>query len=181
MVIQRSFLLSLFLASLSLSDAFVISQPGRASASRVSAITRLSAASFSEESEDQASNNAPTKSVAVVDCETTAAAEELSWSLQLDTKLMQEVRAELVQKYVDQGVSHTVAEQEVGVFLQDKDRSEKYLEMRAYAAAQADDLGMTGLQIFAGFLVGFIGIAGPKYYAAYKSVYPDGGGPISFL
>ena len=101
---------------------------------------------------------------------------------QLDNALLNEVRLELVQKYLDQGVPADVAEKEVDIFLQDKDRSEKYLEMRMYAAAQADDLGIGfGLQLFGGFLIGFIGIVGPKYYEAYKALHPDDSGVLPFL
>ena len=107
---------------------------------------------------------------------------EPSWEEQLQTPLMQEVRVELINKYLENGVSHEVAEKEVTIFLNDRERSEKYLEMRTYAQAQADDLGIGfGLQLMGGFLVGFVGIAAPKYIAAYKQVYPDGNGPIPFL
>jgi hypothetical protein len=89
---------------------------------------------------------------------------------QLDDKLLEEVRLELVQKYLAQGITQEEAEKEVDVFLADKDRSEKYLEMRIYASAQADDLGFgLGLQLIGGFLIGFIGIAGPKYFQAYQA------------
>jgi hypothetical protein len=88
---------------------------------------------------------------------------------ELDNKLLAEVRLELVQKYLAQGITQEEAEKEVDVFLADKDRSEKYLEMRMYAVAQADDLGGTVLQLFGGFLIGFIGIAGPKYFQAYQA------------
>jgi hypothetical protein len=107
---------------------------------------------------------------------------EKTWTEQLDNEVLTEVRLELVQKYLDQGVSQEVAEKEVDIFLQDQERSEKYLEMRMYAALQADDLGPGfGLQLLGGFLFGFVGIVGPKYYQAYKAIHPDGGGPLSFL
>mmetsp|Transcript_32763 Transcript_32763/g.50832 ORF Transcript_32763/g.50832 Transcript_32763/m.50832 type:complete len:161 (+) Transcript_32763:148-630(+) len=91
----------------------------------------------------------------------------------LDETLLEEVRLELVQKYLAQGITQEEAEQEVDVFLADKDRSEKYLEMRMYAAAQADDLGLgLGLQLVGGFLIGFIGIVGPKYFQAHLASIP---------
>uniref|UniRef100_A0A7R9WNW6 Uncharacterized protein n=1 Tax=Craspedostauros australis TaxID=1486917 RepID=A0A7R9WNW6_9STRA len=107
---------------------------------------------------------------------------EPSWKEILDSKMMLEVRQELIQKYLDQGISAQEAEVEVDLFLSDQERSEKYLEMRAYSVAQAEAGFETVLTLLAGFLIGFVGIVAPKYYAAYKTVYPDGGsGPIPFL
>lgn len=104
------------------------------------------------------------------------------WAEVLDSQLMTEVRAELVQKYLAQGYSQETAEKEVEIFLSDRERSEKYIEMRMYAAAQADDLGLgLGLQLLGGFLVGFVGIVGPKYYQAYKAANPGDDGAFPFF
>mmetsp|Transcript_3573 Transcript_3573/g.6086 ORF Transcript_3573/g.6086 Transcript_3573/m.6086 type:complete len:156 (-) Transcript_3573:209-676(-) len=91
----------------------------------------------------------------------------------------QEVREELIAKYMEMGKSRELAENEIDEFLQDPEQSRKYLEMRAYAQSQADLLGPElYLQFFGYFMLGVIGTVGPKYYHA---LYPDGGGPIPFL
>jgi hypothetical protein len=83
-----------------------------------------------------------------------------TWVDRLKAPLMQDVRYELIQKYVAQGVSQETAEQEVDLFLEDTERSQQYLEMRMYAQLQADDLGVEfGLQVLGAFVLGFLGLA----------------------
>lgn len=84
----------------------------------------------------------------------------ISWVDQFKAPLLQDLRYELIQKYVAQGVSQETAEQEVDLFLQDTERSKQYLEMRMYAQLQADDLGVEfGSQVLGPFLIGFLGLA----------------------
>lgn len=90
-------------------------------------------------------------------------------SCRIDLEI-KEVRFELVQKYVSAGKSTQYAEEEVDKFLSDPDRSEKYLEMRRYAKAQADELmGFETVFIIGGaFFLGLMGNVGVKYFLAYK-------------
>jgi hypothetical protein len=90
---------------------------------------------------------------------------------------------ELIAKYLSAGKSQEYAEQEVDKFLSDPDRSEKYLDMRRYAKAQADELmGFESIFVIGGaFLLGLTGNVVIKYISAYKEVYPSGDGPIPFL
>jgi hypothetical protein len=172
--------LTLFLFfNLGVTDAFLIPQP---SFSLPVVQVTLQAAPVPQASEDKNSDDKASYNVtprqSTMDADTTIPL----WTKQWDGKLLKEVRLELVQKYLDQGVPQDVAEQEVDIFLQDKERSEKYLEMRTYAALQVDDLGLgLGLQLLGGFLIGFIGIVGPKYYQAYKAVNPVDDGPLPML
>lgn len=101
----------------------------------------------------------------------------------IDSHAIQEVKAELVAKYVAAGKSEEYAQQEVDKFLSDPDRSEKYLDMRRYAKAQADELmGFESIFVIGGaFFLGLGGNVLIKYISAYKDVYPDGNGPIPFL
>ena len=81
-----------------------------------------------------------------------------------DTAIVQDIRRQLIQKYLDQGrgnISREVAEQEVDIFLQDQTRSEEYIEMRLEAQAKAGEdlgLGVLSLQMIGGFLLGFLGM-----------------------
>lgn len=84
--------------------------------------------------------------------------EELS---PLERELINEVRVELVQKYLDQGISQSKAEQEVDYFLSEPSRSRDYLEMRKYSQEQKDagvgiDLFLA-MQFIAAFAIGFMG------------------------
>lgn len=104
-------------------------------------------------------------------------------ALEMKNKEMEDVRMELVQKYVSAGKSPEYAEEEVDKFLSDPDRSEKYLEMRRYAKAQAEELmGFETVFVIGGaFFLGLMGNVGVKYFLAYKEVYPGHDGPIPFL
>uniref|UniRef100_A0A7S2HA71 Uncharacterized protein n=1 Tax=Helicotheca tamesis TaxID=374047 RepID=A0A7S2HA71_9STRA len=112
---------------------------------------------------------------------TTAPAEVLA--TQLDSFEVQEVRAELIQKYISLGRTQEYAEREVDEFLSDPERSEQFLEMRRYANAQAEELmGFEiWVQLFGAFALGLGGQFAIKYYNAYRSVYPHGEGPLPWL
>jgi len=106
---------------------------------------------------------------------------EANWMSELDSKEVQEVRNELIQKYLSLGRTMEYAEMEVDKFLSDPERSSQFLEMRRYAKAN-NDLGFEFIfQLGGAFLLGLSGNVAVKYFAAYKDVYPDGGGPIPFL
>ena len=92
-----------------------------------------------------------------------------SWTEKLDSKLLEEVRLELIAKYLERGITEEEAQNEVDAFLADQERAEQYLEMRMYASAQADDLGL-GLivQLVGGFLIGFLISVGPKYFHVFQ-------------
>ena len=82
---------------------------------------------------------------------------------------IQEVRQELLMKYVQLGKSPEDAEREVDNFLSDPEQSEQYLEMRRYAKAQADELGFElYLQLGGAFLIGLAATVLPKYISAYQ-------------
>ncbi len=80
---------------------------------------------------------------------------------------------ELIQKYLSAGKSREYAEEEVDKFLSDPDRSEKYLDMRRYAKAQANELmGFESVMVIGGaFFLGLFGQVGMKYFMAYKEVH----------
>uniref|UniRef100_A0A6U3RM51 Uncharacterized protein n=1 Tax=Ditylum brightwellii TaxID=49249 RepID=A0A6U3RM51_9STRA len=105
------------------------------------------------------------------------------WALQLESAEVQEVRAELVQKYLSLGRTQEYAEREVDEFLSDPERSQQFLEMRRYANAQAEELmGFeVWVQLFGAFALGLGGQSAFKYYHAYKSVYGPGEGPLPWL
>ena len=87
-------------------------------------------------------------------------------------------------KYLSAGKSQDYAEQEVDKFLSDPDRSEKYLDMRRYAKAQANEfMGFESIVVVGGaFFLGMMGTVGGKYLSAYKELYPGSGeGPIPLL
>lgn len=115
--------------------------------------------------------------------EKTELSSEESWQIQLESKEVQEVRQELIQKYISLGRTMEYAEVEVDKFLSDPERSQKFLEMRRYAKAQANELmGFeTAVTIGGAFFVGLFGNVLIKYIAAYKDVYPGHDGPIPFL
>mmetsp|Transcript_27939 Transcript_27939/g.32211 ORF Transcript_27939/g.32211 Transcript_27939/m.32211 type:complete len:191 (-) Transcript_27939:644-1216(-) len=103
------------------------------------------------------------------------------WIATLQSKEIQDVRLELIKKYLEFGRTQEDAEAEVDVFLQNKEQSQQYIDMRRYAQAQKDGLGETFFTLGAAFVVGFGAQIGFKYYNAYQSFYPDGNGPVPFL
>ena len=154
MTTQRRLLLSCIAACLATTtDAFTIPQPG---GSLVSTSRLSTTASLENGGKENVAAAAAGSKMATM--EVSPASPTISWVDQLKAPLMQDVRCELIQKYVAQGVSQETAGQEVDLFLQDTERSKQYLEMRMYAQLQADDLGVEfGLQ--GAFLIGFLGLA----------------------
>lgn len=64
------------------------------------------------------------------------------WLEQLNTPQIQEVRSEMVAKYIACGKPSDVAEQEVDAFLRDRERAQPFVEMRQYAKHKFDDMGL---------------------------------------
>ena len=79
----------------------------------------------------------------------------------VDTELLDEIREELISKYLEQGISRESAIREIDSFLKDGDRPQKYMEMRAYASkAKGYDLGVgEGFNYVIAFLVGIVGVS----------------------
>mmetsp|Transcript_27861 Transcript_27861/g.42182 ORF Transcript_27861/g.42182 Transcript_27861/m.42182 type:complete len:168 (+) Transcript_27861:154-657(+) len=88
------------------------------------------------------------------------------WMEQLQSSEIQEVRKEMVAKYVSFGKTLEDAEREVDKFLSDPEQSLQYLEMRQYAKSQ-ELMGSNAESMF--LLIGafFLGLAGTvaiKYF-----------------
>jgi len=98
---------------------------------------------------------------------------EEEWRIQLESDQVQEVRTELIEKYLSKGRDIEFAEAEVDKFLSDPERSLQYLEMRSYAKAQNEMGFESAIQLGAAFAIGLIGNVGVKYYAAWKEASPD--------
>lgn len=85
---------------------------------------------------------------------------EDSYEYRSDDALLDDVRQELVQKYLDQGEALSKAQQEVDYFLQDAGRSREYMSMRKYNLTQKEDgLGLdlfVGTQFLVAFIIGFM-------------------------
>lgn len=90
------------------------------------------------------------------------------WLEQLQTPQIQEVRKEMLQKYIALGKSSDVAELEVDAFLRDRERAKPFVEMRQYAKRKFDDMGLeivvqtTVITLFCLFCT-----IGLQYYSAY--------------
>jgi len=98
---------------------------------------------------------------------------EEEWRAQLESDQVQEVRMELIEKYLSKGFDMELAEKEVDKFLSDPERSLQYLEMRDYAKSQNEMGFETALTLGAAFVLGLVGNVGMKYYAALTDVSPD--------
>lgn len=91
-----------------------------------------------------------------------------SWVNKLDKGLLSAMKQELVKKYMEQGMDEGSANREVEAFFRDREQAEKYVEMRMYTAAVANDVGpSTVFQLVGGFLVGFLAIAGQKLWQSW--------------
>jgi hypothetical protein len=84
------------------------------------------------------------------------------WRDQLQSKEVQRVREDLLRNFLRHGRSREYAEAEVDEFLSDPERAQPFLEMKRYAASQADDLLAPEpifqfvLAFFSGFALHFI-------------------------
>lgn len=108
---------------------------------------------------------------------------EEQWMLELETRPdLKRLRVDLVEKYMSTGGrSREQAEEEADEFLSDPERATQLLEMRRAVMAESEG-GLDSLVTIGGaFAVGLTAQVAFKYYSAYMSVYPEGGGPIPFL
>eukprot|EP00559_Dactyliosolen_fragilissimus_P005062 CAMPEP_0184855122 /NCGR_PEP_ID=MMETSP0580-20130426/441_1 /TAXON_ID=1118495 /ORGANISM="Dactyliosolen fragilissimus" /LENGTH=170 /DNA_ID=CAMNT_0027349551 /DNA_START=75 /DNA_END=587 /DNA_ORIENTATION=+ len=148
-------------------SGFVISPQPYSQKSTTTATTTpstLSSTSTGDDTSSQSSNN------------NADGAESSEWIANLQSKEVDEVRQELIQRYITLGKSQEYAEKEVEEFLSDPERSEQFLEMRRYSKAQADELGFESVfQIGGAFILGLIGQVGFKLFSASQHVNMDGG------
>ena len=79
---------------------------------------------------------------------------EDQWQLRLQTKEVQEVRQELIKKYVALGRDEAYAESEVDQFLNDPARSLQFLDMKRYAKEHSELGFETVIQYATAFLIG---------------------------
>ena len=80
---------------------------------------------------------------------------DLRWQDTLKSEAVQRVRQALVKKYLQLGRSSEYAEREVDEFLSDRKRSQKFVEMRAFAVTSGESFTWEdGLQLAIAFLFG---------------------------
>lgn len=86
------------------------------------------------------------------------------WQARLESAEVAFVRNELIERYTSAGHSQTKAESEVDNFLNDRSRSENFLDMRRMALEQ--EIGQwspeLGLWLGLAFVAGMVGNAAPK-------------------
>mmetsp|Transcript_276 Transcript_276/g.367 ORF Transcript_276/g.367 Transcript_276/m.367 type:complete len:165 (-) Transcript_276:270-764(-) len=95
--------------------------------------------------------------------------QEESWQVYLQSSEVQEVREQLIEKYLSLGRSQEYAEVEIDKFLNDPERSRKFLEMRKYVKSQKD--ASMGFENF--FLYGsafFFGLLGDMIFKYIQSI-----------
>jgi len=95
------------------------------------------------------------------------------WIEQLQSSEIQEVRQEMVAKYVSFGKTIEDAEKEVDKFLSDPEQSLQYLEMREYAKSQ-ELMGANAeslMFLVGAFLLGVCGSAAIKYFDLGKGFF----------
>ena len=149
---KHSFLFSLiYIAYISSACAFSIPKNAQTAASKPQMSTTNLGVSSSTKKEDLSSMKA-----VATETSSSFVTEDV-----LDSELVDEIREELLHKYLAQGISRDSAIREIDSFIQDKERSRKYMEMRAYASkAKGYDLGIgEGLNYVIAFLVGILGIS----------------------
>ena len=82
---------------------------------------------------------------------------------------------ELIDKYLELGRSKEFAENEVDNFLADRERSEKFLDMRRIA--KEAEIGafspQVGLQLGLAFILGLVLNVISRYWAAFSAAYPS--------
>jgi hypothetical protein len=85
--------------------------------------------------------------------------EDKAWMEQIQSKEIQRVREELIQKFLAHGVTLDVAEKEVDNFLGDKNRSQNFVDMRKYAVeARSDELVESSALLLPGIALLFMGL-----------------------
>ena len=83
---------------------------------------------------------------------------------------LKEVRQQLIEKYLSLGRSQEYAEVEIDNFLNDPERSRKFLEMKKYVKSQKDAaMGFENFFLYgAAFIIGLLGDAIFKYIQTYQ-------------
>lgn len=90
------------------------------------------------------------------------------WLEQLQSPEIQQVRSEMLAKYIALGKSDEEAAREVDAFLQDQQRAESFIEMRQYAKRKFDDMGLEiVLQTAVITIFCLVASIGLQYYSAY--------------
>jgi len=90
------------------------------------------------------------------------------WLEQLSSPQIQQVRTEMLQKYIACGKSAETAEREVDAFLRDREKAQPFIEMRQYAKRKFDDMGLEIIvQTTTIFFVCLFATIGLQYYSAY--------------
>ena len=75
-----------------------------------------------------------------------------------ESREVETIRRELIEKYITLGHSEDYASREVNYFLEHSERSAQYVEMRRIAMARGNDLGIESIvQFAAAFVVGWAG------------------------
>eukprot|EP00584_Thalassiosira_punctigera_P021270 CAMPEP_0172552736 /NCGR_PEP_ID=MMETSP1067-20121228/47163_1 /TAXON_ID=265564 ORGANISM="Thalassiosira punctigera, Strain Tpunct2005C2" /NCGR_SAMPLE_ID=MMETSP1067 /ASSEMBLY_ACC=CAM_ASM_000444 /LENGTH=164 /DNA_ID=CAMNT_0013340787 /DNA_START=44 /DNA_END=538 /DNA_ORIENTATION=- len=91
---------------------------------------------------------------------------------------METIRKELIEKFITLGHAEDYASREVAHFLEDFERSAKYVEMRRIAMTRGNDLGIEEAVQFAGaFLVGTLGGMALNSLREVQAANPDVGFP----
>lgn len=98
---------------------------------------------------------------------------EESWQIYLESSEVQEVRQQLIEKYLSLGRSQEYAEVEIDNFLNDPDRSRKFLEMKKYVKSQKDaSMGFENFFFYGGaFFVGLLGDAVFKNIQTFQELH----------
>jgi hypothetical protein len=86
------------------------------------------------------------------------------WMEQLQSTEIQQVRLEMVEKYVELGKTYVEAEVEVDKFLSDPEQSLQYLEMRRYAKSQELVGPELLVQLGGAFALGLFATVGAKHF-----------------
>lgn len=90
------------------------------------------------------------------------------WLEQLSSPQIQQVRNEILQKYISLGKSSRVAECQVDAFLRDREKAQPFIEMRQQAKRNFDDMGLeTAVQTTVIFVTCLVTTIGLQYYSAY--------------
>ena len=96
----------------------------------------------------------------------TQTSSESEWQARLSSPEVQFIKSELISRYVEHGHSPVQAASEVEQFLQDRTRSEPFLEMRRQAEMQ--EIGRfspeLGALLLGAFVLGMAGNVGPKVW-----------------
>jgi len=172
-------ILSTLLLSITTASAFTLSSPTSSiiSSSSKSISSQHQQHQYQQQHEQQHQQSKLAAAAIEADAQSMSDEDKLileeEWRVQLQSAQVQEVRMELIEKYLSAGREMEFAETEVDKFLSDPERSLKYLEMRSYAKRQ-NEMGFEGIfQLGAAFAIGLVGNVGIKYFTAWRQASPD--------